>query len=59
MWNYQKDQQCNGVWGNWICVLSLKDLPFILDPASDELIINKFQSKVDPLVVPCLGDIIA
>ena len=58
MWNFQKDQKCNGMWRNWICVLTLKDLPFILNPLSEELIMNKFQSDVEPFVVPCLDELI-
>ena len=46
---------------NWICVLTLEDLPFILQASSHktELIVNKFQSEVDPLVVPCLAELIS
>ena len=41
-----------------ICVLSLLDLPFIVDPKQQELIANKFISAVDPFVVPCLQEIL-
>ena len=41
-----------------ICVLSLLDLPFIVDSRQQELIVNKFISSVDPLVVPCLQQIL-
>ena len=56
-WNY-RGGPCHGTWRNWICVLSLLDLPFILDPRQQELVTNKFITSVDPLVVPCLQEIL-
>ena len=58
LWNFIKKERCHGAWRNWICVLSLLDLPFILDIKKTELVVNKFSSKVDPFVVPCLQEIL-
>ena len=58
LWNFSKAGPCHGQWRNWICVLSLLDLPAILDVNKSELIVNKFSSKVDPFVVPCLQEIL-
>ena len=58
LWNFIKTERCHGAWRNWICVLSLLDLPAILDVNKSELIVNKFSSKVDPFVVPCLQEIL-
>ena len=49
---------CHGIARNGHCVLSMRDLAFILDPGKTALVTNKFQSDVDPWVVPCLAEII-
>ncbi|XP_023339349.1 beta-1,3-galactosyl-O-glycosyl-glycoprotein beta-1,6-N-acetylglucosaminyltransferase 4 isoform X2 [Eurytemora carolleeae] len=59
LWNYQKTVKCHGVWRNWICVLTLEDLPFILDTKRYQgMIMNKFKTEVDRYVAPCLAEII-
>ena len=58
LWNFIKAEKCHGAWRNWICVLTLLDLPFILDVKKTELVVNKFSSRVDPSVVPCLQEIL-
>ena len=51
----QQGSQCHGVWRNNVCVYGLNDLPLILNHSRDGVIFaNKFQTDVDPDVVPCL-----
>ena len=48
---------CHGQWRNNVCVYSSEDVPHILDVLEDgPIMANKFQSSVDPIVIPCLED---
>jgi len=49
---------CSGVWRNTICVLALPNLPWILDPAARELVVNKLHSSVDPWLGVCINEIV-
>ena len=55
-WN---NKTCHGKWRNSVCVYSIVDVPNILDvPEEGPIMSNKFQSNIDPIVIPCLDNLL-
>ena len=54
-WYYgDTEDTCRGANKRHICNYALADLPRLLEPpASEHLILNKFDTGVDPLAVAC------
>ena len=50
---------CHGLWRNNVCVYGTDDIPHIINVTDyGPIVANKFQSSVDPYVVPCLDEML-
>ena len=56
MQHWGGEHSCHGYWRNGACVFGLLDIGTIL--ASGQMIANKVRTDYDPVLSPCLGEIV-
>ena len=56
MQHWGGEHSCHGYWRNGVCVFGLLDIGTIL--ASGQMIANKVRTDYDPILAPCLADIV-